>query len=185
VANGLAWTEVGGKLLPVEALVFEGSGELLLTGSLGDVMKESARTAFSFIRSQSQRFRLSRDFERNRDIHIHVPEGALPKDGPSAGITIAAALLSAFSGISVKPDFAMTGEITLAGRLLPIGGVKEKALAAHRNGMRAVLLPEENRKDYEELPEEVTKAMEFHFAHNVADALRILFPEELFAIRAY
>ena len=185
VANGLAWTEVGGKLLPVEALVFEGNGELLLTGSLGDVMKESARTAFSFIRSQSQRFRLARDFERDRDIHIHVPEGAIPKDGPSAGITIAAALVSAFSGISLNPGFAMTGEITLAGRLLPIGGVKEKALAAHRNGMHSVLLPEENRKDVEELPEEVTKSMEFHFAENVADALRILFPEELFNIRAY
>jgi endopeptidase La len=185
IANGLAWTEVGGKLLPVEALVFEGNGELLLTGSLGDVMKESARTAFSFIRSQSQRFRLARDFEKNRDIHIHVPEGALPKDGPSAGITVTAALLSAFSGISVKPGFAMTGEVTLAGRLLPIGGVKEKALAAHRNGMKAVLLPEENRKDYRELPEEVTKAMEFHFADDVTAALRILFPEELFAIRAW
>jgi endopeptidase La len=185
IANGLAWTEVGGKLLPVEALVFEGNGELLLTGSLGDVMKESARTAFSFIRSQSQRFRLARDFERNRDIHIHVPEGALPKDGPSAGITVTAALLSAFSGISVKPGFAMTGEITLAGRLLPIGGVKEKALAAHRNGMKAVLFPGENRKDYEELPEEVTRAMEFHFADDVTEALRILFPEDLFAIRAW
>ena len=185
IANGLAWTEVGGKLLPVEALVFEGAGELLLTGSLGDVMKESARTAFSFIRSQSQKFRLARDFERNRDIHVHVPEGALPKDGPSAGITIAAALLSAFSGISVTPGIAMTGEITLAGRLLPIGGVKEKALAAHRNGMTAVLFPEENRKDYEELPEEVTKAMEFHFASDVAEALRVLFPEELFSIRSY
>ncbi|MFO7780480.1 MAG: endopeptidase La [Spirochaetia bacterium] len=185
IANGLAWTEVGGKLLPVEALVFEGNGELLLTGSLGDVMKESARTAFSFIRSQSQRFRLPRNLERDRDIHIHVPEGAIPKDGPSAGITIAAALVSAFSGISLNPGFAMTGEITLAGRLLPIGGVKEKALAAHRNGMNAVLLPEENRKDVEELPEEVTKSMEFHFAENVADALRILFPEELFNIRAY
>ncbi|NBF40713.1 MAG: endopeptidase La [Spirochaetes bacterium] len=185
IANGLAWTEVGGKLLPVEALVFEGNGELLLTGSLGDVMKESARTAFSFIRSQSQRFRLPRNFERDRDIHIHVPEGAIPKDGPSAGITIAAALVSAFSGISLNPGFAMTGEITLAGRLLPIGGVKEKALAAHRNGMNTVLLPEENRKDVEELPEEVTKSMEFHFAENVADALRILFPEELFNIRAY
>ncbi len=185
IANGLAWTEVGGKLLPVEALVFEGNGELLLTGSLGDVMKESARTAFSFIRSQSQKFRLARDFERDRDIHIHVPEGAIPKDGPSAGITITAALVSAFSGISLNPGFAMTGEITLAGRLLPIGGVKEKALAAHRNGMNAVLLPEENRKDVEELPEEVTRSMEFHFAENVADALRILFPEELFNIRAY
>ena len=185
IANGLAWTEVGGKLLPVEALVFEGNGELLLTGSLGDVMKESARTAFSFIRSQSQKFRLPRNFERDRDIHIHVPEGAIPKDGPSAGITIAAALVSAFSGISLNPGFAMTGEITLAGRLLPIGGVKEKALAAHRNGMHTVLLPEENRKDVEELPEEVTRSMEFHFAENVADALRILFPEELFNIRAY
>ncbi|MFP4373789.1 MAG: endopeptidase La [Spirochaetaceae bacterium] len=185
IANGLAWTEVGGKLLPVEALVFEGNGELLLTGSLGDVMKESARTAFSFIRSQSQRFRLPRDFDRDRDIHIHVPEGAIPKDGPSAGITILAALVSAFSGISLNPAFAMTGEITLAGRLLPIGGVKEKVLAAHRNGMKAVVLPEENRRDVEELPGEVTQSMEFHFAERAADALRILFPEELFNLRAY
>ncbi|MFP4067713.1 MAG: endopeptidase La [Spirochaetaceae bacterium] len=185
IANGLAWTEVGGKLLPVEALVFEGQGELLLTGSLGDVMKESARTAFSFIRAQSQRFRLPRDFERGRDIHIHVPEGALPKDGPSAGITVTAALLSAFSGISVKPGFAMTGEITLTGRLLPIGGVKEKVLAAHRNRMHAVLLPQENHGDYEELPEEVTRALDFYFAETVEEALHILFPEDLFGIRSY
>ncbi|MFO8063725.1 MAG: endopeptidase La [Spirochaetota bacterium] len=185
IANGLAWTEVGGKLLPVEALVFDGTGELLLTGSLGDVMKESARTAFSFIRSQSQRFRLPSDFKQNRDIHVHVPEGALPKDGPSAGITITAALLSSFSGISVKQEFAMTGEITLAGRLLPIGGIKEKALAAHRNGIKAVLLPEANRKDYEELPEEVTKVIEFHFASTVTQALQILFPADLFTIRSY
>lgn len=185
VVNGLAWTELGGRTLAVEASVFPGSGNLRLTGSMGDVMKESAYAAFSFIRTYSQRFCLASNLFETRDIHVHVPEGAIPKDGPSAGITIAAAMVSAFSGIAVQPDFAMTGEITLSGRLLQIGGVKEKALAAHRNGIANVLMPEANRSDSEELPDEVTAAIEFHFASSVLDALRIIFPPELFEIRSY
>ena len=149
LAYGLAWTEVGGQLLPVEVAILEGKGELMLTGSLGDVMKESAQAALSFLRAHHAALGIPADFTKDRDIHIHVPEGAIPKDGPSAGITLAAALLSAVSGIALKSGFAMTGEITLTGRLLPIGGVKEKVLAAHRYKMTQVLLPRRNEKDLE------------------------------------
>ncbi len=176
---GLAWTELGGMLLPIEVALLNGKGELLLTGSLGDVMKESARTALSFIKAHTDRFRIPKNFMEGKDIHIHVPEGAIPKDGPSAGITIVAAVLSAISGVPVKKGYAMTGEITLTGRMLPIGGVKEKILAAHRNKMTHVLLPENNRKDIEELPKEVTSSMEFVFAESIMDALEGLFPEEI------
>ncbi len=185
VVNGLAWTELGGRTLPVECAVFAGSGNLRLTGSMGDVMKESAYAAFSFVRTYSQRFRLPASLFEDKDIHVHVPEGAIPKDGPSAGITITAAMVSAFSGIAVQPDFAMTGEITLTGRLLQIGGVKEKVLAAHRGGILNVLLPEANRSDTEELPGEVTSVISFQFAASVMDALRIIFPIDLFEIRSY
>jgi len=176
LAHGLAWTETGGTLLPVEVAVIEGGGDLILTGSLGDVMKESARTALSFIRAHSNRFNLPSDFQRERDIHVHVPEGAIPKDGPSAGITITSALLSAFIGRPVRSGVAMTGEITLTGRLLPIGGVKEKLLAAHRNKMSSVLLPEQNRKDTLELPREVRNDLQFEFFDSALDALVALFP---------
>ena len=178
---GLAWTENGGTLLPVEVALLEGgSGELILTGSLGEVMKESAQTALSFLRANASSFRLAgvpagntgavapgeagagtASFPRDRDIHIHVPEGAIPKDGPSAGVAITAALLSAVSGFGVHAGHAMTGEITLTGRILPIGGVKEKVLAAHRNRFSHVLLPEGNRKDVEELPREVARSIRF------------------------
>jgi ATP-dependent Lon protease len=176
LVHGLAWTETGGTLLPVEVAVIEGAGELILTGSLGEVMKESARTALSFIRAHSKRFNLPGDFYRDRDVHIHVPEGAIPKDGPSAGITITAALVSAFTGVPVESRIAMTGEITLTGRLLAIGGLKEKVLAAHRNKMRAVLLPEQNRKDIAELPREVKAEISFIHADSALDALLALFP---------
>ncbi|HTP59240.1 MAG TPA: S16 family serine protease, partial [Spirochaetia bacterium] len=176
LAYGLAWTEVGGQLLPVEVAILEGKGDLMLTGSLGDVMKESAQAALSFLRAHHASFRIPADFTKDRDIHIHVPEGAIPKDGPSAGITLTAALLSAVSGVALKSGFAMTGEITLTGRLLPIGGVKEKILAAHRYKMTHILLPRRNEKDLEEIPEEVQQDMQFEFADSVLEAISILFP---------
>ena len=154
LAYGLAWTEMGGTMLPVEIVLIKGKGEFFLTGNLGDVMKESAHTALSFLRANTGIFNIPDDFLDDRDLHIHVPEGAIPKDGPSAGITITAALVSAITGLSVKSNHAMTGEITLTGRLLPIGRVKEKVLAAHRNKMTHILMPELNRKDTCELPKE-------------------------------
>jgi ATP-dependent Lon protease len=177
LAHGLAWTELGGKLLPVEASLLPGEGKLILTGSLGDVMKESAQISLSFLRSHAESFKVAPDFQKKTDIHIHVPQGAIPKDGPSAGITITAAMLSALSRKPVLPSTAMTGEITLTGRLLAIGGVKEKVLAAYRNNLKRVLLPEANKKDIEELPKEVAAALDFDFASTVHDALLILFPQ--------
>lgn len=176
LAAGLAWTEMGGVLLPVEVAIIEGKGELILTGNMGDVMKESAQTALSFLRANAACFNIKPDFNRRKDIHIHIPEGAIPKDGPSAGITIIAALLSALSDEPVIKDLAMTGEITLTGRLLPIGGVKEKVLAAHRYQMTRVLMPEKNRKDIDELPKEVLSSLQFFFSDFIIDALLILFP---------
>ncbi len=175
MAHGLAWTEMGGKMLPVEVSLLPGEGKLILTGSLGDVMKESAQLALSFIRSHTAQFNLAEDFQKNTDIHIHVPQGAIPKDGPSAGITLTAAMVSALTTRSIRPCTAMTGEITLTGRILPIGGVKEKVLAAYRNQLEAVLMPEENRKDTEELPKEVKSQIEFHFASTIDEALKFLF----------
>jgi ATP-dependent Lon protease len=180
LAYGLAWTEMGGTLLPVEIALFPGKGELILTGNLGDVMKESAHTALSFLRANAEKLNLPKDFYDSQDIHIHVPEGAIPKDGPSAGITIAAALLSAITGQEIKKGYAMTGEITLTDRLLPVGGVKEKILAAHRNHMTHVLMPELNRKDIDELPREVISALKFVFAEAMIDGLLALFPERAF-----
>jgi ATP-dependent Lon protease len=175
VAYGLAWTEAGGTLLPVEALVFEGEEGLLLTGNLGDVMKESARAALSFIRSKAADFGLASEDFRKKTVHVHVPEGAIPKDGPSAGITLVAALVSAFTGVPLEAGRAMTGEITLTGRILPIGGVKEKVLAAHRGSIRTVILPEGNRKDLDDLPPEVKDVMRFIFVSNAAEGLEALF----------
>lgn len=177
LAHGLAWTETGGTLLPVEVAVIDGNGDLILTGSLGDVMKESARTALSFLRAHCRKFDIPSDFQSKQDIHIHVPEGAIPKDGPSAGITLTAALVSALTGSPVAAGYAMTGEITLTGRILAIGGVKEKVLAAHRNRMRYVLMPEANRKDIAELPKEVSNQITYVFTDSVMEALRCLFPE--------
>ena len=178
LAHGLAWTEMGGTLLPVEASTLEGSGELILTGSLGDVMKESAKTAHSFIRAHTNRFKIPKSFPKKMDIHIHVPEGAIPKDGPSAGITLTAALLSALTGLPLREKVAMTGEITLTGRVLAIGGLKEKVLAAHRNKMATILLPEANRKDTDELPREVTAQVNFVFTQSLIEALDFLLPRD-------
>ncbi|HTR26395.1 MAG TPA: endopeptidase La [Terriglobales bacterium] len=170
---GLAWTEVGGSILTTEAAVMEGRGKLTTTGKLGDVMQESAQAAITFIRSRWQRLGLSRDFYRSIDIHVHVPEGAIPKDGPSAGITIATAIASALSRIPVRRDIAMTGEITLRGKVLPIGGLKEKLLAAHRAGLFEAILPKENEKDLAEVPENLRSAMKLHFVENMDQVLAI------------
>lgn len=161
VVNGLAWTSVGGEMLKVEAVKMPGTGKLELTGSLGDVMKESARTAYSYIRSISEALPLDMDFYKNTDIHIHFPEGAVPKDGPSAGIAITTAVVSALTGISVRADIAMTGEVTLTGNVLPIGGLKEKTMAAYRNGIKTVLIPEENVSDLKEIDDAVKENVDF------------------------
>ncbi|WP_027405553.1 endopeptidase La [Anaerovibrio sp. RM50] len=161
LCTGMAWTQVGGDILPTEVNVFPGKGQLILTGKLGDVMKESAQAALSYIRSRQKKFKLSPKFYEENDIHIHFPEGAVPKDGPSAGITMATAMVSALTGRKVRSDVAMTGEITIRGRVLAIGGLKEKVLAAYREGIKTIILPEENRRDIEEIPENVREKMEF------------------------
>ena len=161
VVNGLAWTSVGGELLEVEVNVVPGSGKLELTGNLGDVMKESAHAALSYIRSQSDRLGIPADFYREKDIHVHFPEGAVPKDGPSAGIAITTAMVSALTGIPVRRALAMTGEVTLRGRVLPIGGLREKTMAAFRNGIKTVILPADNGRDLEEIDQTVRRALQF------------------------
>lgn len=161
VVTGLAWTPYGGDILPIEVQVMDGSGKLELTGSLGDVMKESAKAAHSYIRSRAQEFGVPKDFHKTKDIHIHVPEGATPKDGPSAGITMTTAMVSALSGRKANHKVAMTGEITLTGRVLPIGGLKEKSLAAYRSGIGTIIMPDKNKKDLEKLPEAIRRDMEF------------------------
>src|SRR6184192_3458533 len=175
LVTGLAWTEVGGTILSTEVSVVEGKGKLTLTGKLGDVMQESAQAAMSYVRSRAARLGLARDFYRNLDIHVHVPEGAIPKDGPSAGITMATALASALSKIPVRRDIAMTGEITLRGKVLPIGGLKEKLLAAHRAGIFECILPKENEKDLAEVPENLRNAMKLHLVDRMDEVLDIAF----------
>ena len=179
LVTGLAWTEVGGSILSTEVTIVDGKGKLTLTGKLGDVMQESAQAAMSYIRSRAARLGLPRDFYRNIDIHIHVPEGAIPKDGPSAGITMATAIASALSKIPVRRDIAMTGEITLRGKVLPIGGLKEKLLAAHRAGIFEAILPKENEKDLSEVPENLRNAMKLHFAETMDVVLAIAFEHPL------
>src|SRR5674476_1417069 len=158
--TGLAWTEVGGELLTIESVLLPGKGKVITTGKLGEVMQESIQAAMSVVRNRAKRLGISEDFHEKNDIHIHLPEGATPKDGPSAGIAICTALVSVLSGIPVHADVAMTGEITLRGEVLPIGGLKEKLLAAHRGGIKSVLIPKENVKDLAEIPEEVKNAIE-------------------------
>ncbi len=175
VATGLAWTQAGGELLESEVGLMQGSGKLILTGKLGDVMKESARAAMSYLRSRADMFGLEPGFHADQDLHIHVPEGAIPKDGPSAGITMASALISALLRVPVRGDLAMTGEITLRGKVLPVGGIKDKVLAAYRAGLYEILLPKENEKDLEEVPEEVREEMTFHLVESMDEVLETVF----------
>ena len=173
MATGLAWTEVGGEILPIEVTLMPGKGALRLTGKLGDVMQESAHAAMSFVRSRAEDYGIPKDFNRRLDVHIHVPEGAIPKDGPSAGITMCTALVSALSKIPVRRDVAMTGEITLRGKVLPIGGVKEKLLAAHRIGITTIVLPRENEKDLADVPKNVLDALQVVLVSHIDEVLKI------------
>ncbi len=172
VATGLAWTENGGELLGVEVTIMPGRGKLTVTGQLGEVMQESARAAMSYVRSRAKMLDLDPTFYQKVDVHIHIPEGATPKDGPSAGITVATALVSALCRMPVRNDLAMTGEITLRGRVLPIGGLKEKVLAAHRGGIKEVLLPKENAKDIEEIPAAILKNVTLTQVEDMDEVLR-------------
>ncbi|MCH6546562.1 MAG: endopeptidase La, partial [Deltaproteobacteria bacterium] len=172
VTTGLAWTEMGGELLSTEVTIMPGKGQLIITGQLGDVMKESAQAAMSYVRSRAELLGLEKDFYQKVDVHIHVPEGAIPKDGPSAGITMATSLVSALLHVPVQHDLAMTGEITLRGTILPIGGLKEKVLAAHRGGLKKVIIPQENEKDIEEIPQVILKTVELELVANMDDVLK-------------
>jgi ATP-dependent Lon protease len=173
VATGLAWTEVGGELLPAETTIMKGKGNLVLTGKLGEVMQESAKTALSYIRSRTQRYHISDNFYRNTDIHVHIPEGAIAKDGPSAGVTMATSMVSALSNLPVRQDIAMTGEITLRGKVLKIGGLKEKVLAAHRAHIRTVIIPQENKDELEELSKDVRREMRFILVNDLDEVLNV------------
>ena len=170
-ASGLAWTQVGGELLATEVLLMRGKGNLTLTGQLGDVMQESARAALSYVRSRAEEFQIDPEVFEKSDIHLHVPEGAIPKDGPSAGITLCAALVSALTRTPVRIDIAMSGEITLRGQVLPVGGLKEKILAAFRAGIFEVVIPEENEKDLEEIPDDIREKMKFHLVNHMDQVL--------------
>jgi len=177
--TGLAWTEVGGSILTTEATIMEGRGKLTTTGKLGDVMQESAHAAMSYIRSRAHTLGLARDFYRHLDIHVHVPEGAIPKDGPSAGITIATSIASALTTIPVRCDVAMTGEITVRGRVLPIGGLKEKLMAAHRHGIKEVVVPKDNEKDLPDIPEIIRNEMKLTFVESMDEVLKIALEREV------
>ena len=173
VVTGMAWTEVGGTILPTEVTVLKGKGKLILTGQIGDVMQESAQAGLTYVRSRSDKLKLADDFYEKEDIHIHLPEGAIPKDGPSAGITMATGMISALTGRKVRSDVAMTGEITLRGHVLPIGGLKEKVLAAYREGMKVIVLPKDNEKDIDDIPEVVREKLEFKPVESMDEVLKI------------
>ncbi|MDL2310421.1 endopeptidase La [Peptostreptococcaceae bacterium OttesenSCG-928-C18] len=177
VVNGLAWTQVGGEILTIETNIMEGTGKSQLTGMLGDVMKESAMAAVSYIRSNQKNLGIKGEFYKDKDIHIHFPEGAVPKDGPSAGVSITTSLVSALTGKKVRHDIAMTGEITLRGRVLPIGGVKEKVLAAHRYNIKNIILPKANEKDIEDIPEKIRKTLNFNLVENINEVINIAIRE--------
>ena len=172
VANGLAWTSVGGEILPIETVLMPGKGDIHLTGSLGDVMRESAQLAVSYARAHSKKLKIKSDFYKNKDIHIHAPEGATPKDGPSAGVTMLTSLISELTNTPVADNVAMTGEITLKGRVIPIGGLKEKSMAAYKSGMKKVLIPMDNVSDLEKLDDAVKKSIEFVPVENVEEVLK-------------
>jgi len=178
LVNGLAWTSVGGELLPLEVCVMEGTGKIELTGSLGDVMKESARAAITFIRANANALGVNGDFYKTKDIHIHAPENAVPKDGPSAGVTITTAIVSALTGKRVRRDIAMTGEVTIRGRVLKIGGLREKAMAAHRGGIKTVFIPKENVADLSELDDTVRAQLDFVPVQNITEILNNAFANE-------
>jgi ATP-dependent Lon protease len=173
LVTGLAWTQVGGDLLSIEASVVPGKGRLVHTGQLGDVMKESIQAAMSVVRARADQLGIDPDFYQNLDVHIHVPEGATPKDGPSAGIAMCTALVSVLTKVPVRSEVAMTGEITLRGRVLPIGGLKEKLLAAHRGGITTVIIPEENKKDLADIPANVTSSLDIHAVRWIDEVLDI------------
>ena len=173
VANGLAWTATGGEVLIIEALQMKGQGKLVITGKLGEVMKESVQAAYSFVRSRANELALTNDSQDGVDLHIHFPAGAVPKDGPSAGVTVTLALASLMSGLKVRSDVAMTGEVTLRGKVLAVGGVKDKLLAAYRAGIREVVLPRQNEKDLVEIPDEVRDEMTFHLIDHVDRLLEV------------
>ena len=181
-ATGLAWTEVGGQLLTVECTLMEGKGKLTITGKLGEVMQESAQAAMSYIRSRALSLGLPRDFYRTLDVHIHIPEGAIPKDGPSAGITLATVICSALTKNPVRGDLAMTGEITLRGKVLPIGGLKEKLMAAHRHGILEAIMPRENEKDLPDIPDAIKQTMKLHFVESMDQVLKIALVREIVAL---
>ena len=172
VATGLAWTPVGGEILFVEAQAMQGKGSLILTGQMGDVMKESAQAALSYARAHAGQYGISNDYFASHDFHIHIPEGAIPKDGPSAGVTLASALISACTGRPVHSSIAMTGEITLRGEVLPVGGIKEKVLAAHRNQLKTVMLPRPNHKDLREIPAQLRREIKVILVDKVTDVLK-------------
>ena len=179
LVNGLAWTEVGGELLTIETDIVNGTGKIQLTGQLGDVMKESAMTAISFVRSKAEKFNIDENFYKEKDIHIHVPEGAVPKDGPSAGITMTTAIVSALTNRKVNRQFAMTGEVTLRGRVLAIGGLKEKILAANRYGIKNIIIPKENEVDIDEIPEEIRETLNIYTVSDVCEVLDLVLEKEV------
>jgi len=173
LATGLAWTEIGGEVLSVETIVMPGKGKLTLTGQLGDVMQESGKAALTYARSRAAKFKIDNKFYENCDIHVHIPDGAIPKDGPSAGITMATSLISSLTEIPIKKDVAMTGEITLRGRVLPVGGLKEKILAAYQSGIKTIIIPQDNIKNLEDLPNDIKKRLKFVMVNNLDEVLKV------------